>query len=307
MKKKGLVISMVFSLVVCLCLALFCACGKTPDNPKDADHTITDPNGDGNQQTKYSQILQNVLNSDYYNGLIDMRRNKNNLSASEKRSFKPIPYGFLAKQGFDVNELIQSGNEITSYPFIRESEPNSLYLALNVETKANPNYFTNYYIKYNLTKKEIDDVNMLFGGSYIQAFFFIQELSNQKTPTIVSKCNMAVDAYNGLLENLSKTSELKTKYKDGLAMLVFESFDEYRPNNYLINLKYISRNWESSNKKTTTLGDLQIVTHNNSGGKMQNGLYVMTYPNRLHLYNFEEMKSEKITIFTDTTITTRYL
>ena len=296
-----------FAMGLTIAMGASACTGKNPNNTKDPDHTITDPNGDDNPQTKYSQILQNVLDSDYYNGLIEMRRNKTILSESEKRSLEPIPYGFLAKQGFDVNELIQSENEVTSYQFIRESEPNSLYCALNVETKANPNYFTNYYIKYDLTQKEVDDLNMLFGGIYIQAFFFIQELSNQKTPTIVSQCNMSVDAYNGLLENLNKTSELKTKYKDGLVMLVFEDFDEYRPNNYLINLKYISKNKETSNKKTTTLGDLQIVTFDNSGGKVENGLFVMRYPNRFSLYQYEEMKSEKITTFSDTVITLRFL
>lgn len=35
MKKKGLVIGMAFSLVVCLCLALFCACGETKTNTGD--------------------------------------------------------------------------------------------------------------------------------------------------------------------------------------------------------------------------------------------------------------------------------
>ena len=73
MKKKGLVISMAFSLVVCLCLALFCACGKTTDTGDTSQREIYNAyvayaTAAGDDVLSYEEWLDSIRGKDGVDG-----------------------------------------------------------------------------------------------------------------------------------------------------------------------------------------------------------------------------------------------
>lgn len=84
---------------------------------------------------------------------------------------------------------------------------NDLFIELRAEIKTDfkfyynkySSYLTNYILKYNLTNQELkalhSDIYSLAGSTtYLQAPFFIQELSYQKTPEVISKKYVTLDA-----------------------------------------------------------------------------------------------------------------
>ena len=78
-KRKNRIVKSCLALIMAATVLSASACGASGtanDPPLNPGHTVTDPSGDnssGNNtpDSPYSQILQNVLNSEYYNELID--------------------------------------------------------------------------------------------------------------------------------------------------------------------------------------------------------------------------------------------
>lgn len=196
-------------------------CNNTAD-PNNTNPPIVNPgdNNGGSQNggtqnggtqnpdySKYSQILQNVMNDNHYNSLIFSAESSSNPKyAYNFAPFQPIPLGFIEDQGFDVQKYqygtLASKSELFSIG-------NDLYVELKLEIPASTNYMANYVLKYSLTDQEIKEMNKLFnpmGSSnerktYYQASFFVQELSYLKTPEIKSvaydtpACNNSVIGY----------------------------------------------------------------------------------------------------------------
>ncbi len=114
------------------------ACTTTP-NP-DQGHTptpdkppVVNPGNDDDDTptlSQYSQILQNVLNSSYYDNLADGFIP----GVIHGNIFQPLPYGFLEDEGFDITALKNDSLHSYTYTFIKDGEPNSLYLCSNVES-----------------------------------------------------------------------------------------------------------------------------------------------------------------------------
>ena len=69
--------------------------------------TSGEQNSDNSNASKYSQLLQNILKSNYYNNLISQAEKNNSLYSSAK--FDPHPYAFLEDEGFDI-EAIENGD-----------------------------------------------------------------------------------------------------------------------------------------------------------------------------------------------------
>lgn len=166
--------------------------GTTPGG----DGTTPGGNGTtpGENNGKYSQILEDVINSDYYNEIIDNFGSDGNLYGSNLEA--PIPYTFLEREGLDIEAIKNDELECKSIAYILNNDTSKLYLSTRAETAAG--YYANYVLSYPLTQKEYDDLYMLHERKYIQSGFFIQELDTQKRATVESHVNVEKDTFSGL-------------------------------------------------------------------------------------------------------------
>ena len=148
--------------------------------------------------SEYSQILNDVLDSDYYADLTDSYRDA--WSYPITKAHEAIPYAFLSREGYDIQAIKDEEIDCDSVAYIKNNDTNTLYLSTRVETNGADPYYTCYTLRYSLTDDEYDDLVMLHQGKYIQAPYFIQELDNQKSAHVESKASITVEAYDGLLQ-----------------------------------------------------------------------------------------------------------
>ena len=187
----GLVLAggMAISMPAC---TLFGGDGTTPGgNGTTPGGNGTTPGGNNGE---YSQILENVLNSSYYNEIIDDYLNSNNKDSQNAEA--PIPYSFLEKEGLDVDAIKNDTLECISVAYILNNDTSKLYLSTRAETKEG--YYANYVLSYPLTEQEYNDLYMLHEDNYIQSGLFIQELDAQKSAKVESHVNVEKDTFNGL-------------------------------------------------------------------------------------------------------------
>lgn len=157
----------------------------------------TKPNSNLN---KYSELLQYVLTNEKYQNIIaNYRAGALDLQSAQ---FDPHPYAFLEDEGFDVEAIKKGDLFCGTRAFVKEDEPNNLYILTRVETKAANPYFTEYMLKYELTEKEMQDYDMLHSKKYLQAVFMNDAVSELKDPVIVSETRCTVEAHNGLTKSL---------------------------------------------------------------------------------------------------------
>lgn len=150
--------------------------------------------------TEYSQILNDVLDSDYYADLTDSYRDA--WSYPITKAHEAIPYAFLSREGYDIQAIKDEEIDCDSVAYIKNNDTNTLYLSTRVETNGADPYYTCYTLRYSLTDDEYDDLVMLHEGKYIQAPYFIQELDNQKTAHVESKASITVEVYDELEQSL---------------------------------------------------------------------------------------------------------
>lgn len=184
--------------------------GQTGGDDTDPD----DPTIDNNDPTpepeeKYSQILNDVLESDYYAELTDMYRG---ISFQISKAHEAIPYAFLSREGFDIQAIKDEEIDCDSVAYIKNDDTSTLYLSTKVVTDGADPYYTCYTLSYPLTDKEYDDLAMLHQEKYIQAPYFIQELDNQKTAKVISKASITVEAYDGILNYLVGFAQMTSAF-----------------------------------------------------------------------------------------------
>ncbi|MBR4999028.1 MAG: hypothetical protein IKY10_04025, partial [Clostridia bacterium] len=177
------------------------------NNSSNNSNNSSNNNSTTEQESQYSQMLLNVINDENYNALIQMAMKDK--SVYNRGEFKPHPYAFLEDEGFDVNAIVNGDLICVSQAFTIENEPNALYITTRAETKSDKPYFTQYILKYNLTKQEMADYKMLHEGFYAQACFLVNEISELHTPEVLSKTNITVHAQTTLLNALKKYQETK--------------------------------------------------------------------------------------------------
>ena len=189
-----------------------CSLGsQTGGNDTDPD----DPTIDNNDPTpepeeKYSQILNDVLESDYYAELTDMYEAAWNYPIT--KAHEAIPYAFLSREGFDIQAIKDEEIDCDSVAYIKNDDTSTLYLSTKVVTDGADPYYTCYTLSYPLTDKEYDDLVMLHQEKYIQAPYFIQELDNQKTAKVISKASITVEAYDGILNYLVGFAQMTSAF-----------------------------------------------------------------------------------------------
>ena len=196
--------------------ATMVGCTYTPstDKPVDPDNPIVDPinpdnpnpNPDNPDPTEqYSDILRAVLNDPYYD---EIAEEFHNVNAADSRSNKiyAIPYGYIESIGIDTSPIKNDEVEAYATTYIKDDEPNYLYVYARVENNDSTPYYTCYNLKYSITDQEKEELEMLHEDGYIQAPFFIQELSNQKTPVDTKVASLTVERFNSFSNSFKKNS-----------------------------------------------------------------------------------------------------
>ena len=240
---------------------------SSPSSPSD-----TDPDDkDDDPYSQYSGILQTVLKSSYYNGLID-EYVSNKYRYSNK--YAPIPFKFLQSQGHNIEEYKNDTLQCLCSAYVNENDKSRLYLSVKAENEyAGAKYYTNYILSYPLTEKEYDDLYMLHWRGYRQASYFIQELDNQKTAKIESSINVEVDTYERLVSyvNKSKTvTEVYPKYTS----VILDVIDVDVPNLYMsVNIRSNNSNQIGEMIHKTELRELKIYFYSTCGLK-DNSRYI---------------------------------
>ena len=206
--KRALTIALSGALSISL-LAGAVACA--PEN----NNNVTPPNGEitnpikPGEETGYSKILTDVLNSSYYNGLLD----EFHAGTSKGSNYlAPVPYHFLSEQGFNVENIKNSSYDLVSSSYISNNKNELVVITSLTQTNNNNAYKTIYQLKYNLTNQEYKDFIMLSEGDYIQSTFFIQELDNHKTPTVISEFKINKETYNKMVSKLNEKEEIKNAF-----------------------------------------------------------------------------------------------
>lgn len=178
------------------------ACTNASVNPPPGDDPTIEKPTDSPTAT-HSQLLYDVIGSSYYMNLI----NENNITGdiyAKSQVLASIPYGFLEKQGFDINAIKNDDIQCSSIYYKKaEEKANNIYVSVKVENKAKISYYTCYTLKYNLTDLEYSDLEYASESYGVEAPLMIQELSYQKTPTIEGYANMYTYAYKEILEYMT--------------------------------------------------------------------------------------------------------
>ena len=222
--------------------------GQTGGDDTDPD----DPAIDNNDPTlepeeKYSQILNDVLESDYYAELTDMYEAAWNYPIT--KAHEAIPYAFLSREGFDIQAIKDEEIDCDSVAYIKNDDTSTLYLSTKVVTDGADPYYTCYTLSYPLTDKEYDDLVMLHQEKYIQAPYFIQELDNQKTAKVISKASITVEAYDELLQAFIDNEMYSTEVF-GLNDIEMDFLDfNVNDNTFEVNL----RTWPYRGNNTSTM------------------------------------------------------
>lgn len=197
--------------------------GTTPDSSQTQQGST--PSTNQIDISQYSQLLQNVLTSEYYNGLI--AQSKTDAVNTLKNGYCSHPFGFLEDEGYDVNAIWNGTIDCYSAGFVLKEEPNNLYIQTRVETKTATPYYTEYVLRYTLTDEEMEDYKMIHSGGYIQAAFMNDAISQTRTPEVLSEVKCTVEAHKNLNETFSKMNEIKGILNNkSLSTMSMVDFDE---------------------------------------------------------------------------------
>ena len=179
-----------------------------PDNPN--------PNPDNPDPTEqYSDILRAVLNDPYYDEVIEEYHNAEEGTTRVNKIFA-IPYGYLESIGIDATPIKNDEVEAYATTYIKDDEPNYLYVYARVENNDSTPYYTCYNLKYSITDQEKEELEMLHEDGYIQAPFFIQELSNQKTPVDTKVASLTTERYEAYLNDFRRDRNIRDVLGDDL-------------------------------------------------------------------------------------------
>ncbi len=249
--------------------------------PGDEDPWAPDYSG-------FSQAMQNVLTENYYQSLITKAEQHSNLGSYSKNNnaYMAIPYQFLTDQGFDVLNISKNNLRARSELF---TEGNDLYITLYAEKAASTNYFANYVLKYELTDQELSDLNRLYSSAspasnatYVQAPFFIQEISKLKTPEVISEAYITPEAYERVNADIGYGTSI---FENGVMNATFMGYEHTNRHYYSF---LICENSENA-KAVKNTGKMGMITYHMAGNSTTN------FDNNTIYDNAENNVSSKIT------------
>ncbi len=204
--KKRIIKTVCALLLLCAATLGAAACtivlpGGNPAPGTNADGTPqTTPSAPNEQNnSKYSALLNSVINDKYYNALISNADRFN----VDQPVYDPHPYAFLEDQGIDVDKIKNGEYEAYTMSFVFDDKPNEL----NIHTRVliNDEYYESFLITYKLSKQEMEEYQKLHGHSYNDyskyAFFLNDKISETKQPINIEQTQLT-----------KKTQEDFTKY-----------------------------------------------------------------------------------------------
>lgn len=194
--------------------ATMVGCTYTPstNKPVDPDNPIVDPinpdnpnpNPDNPDPTaQYSDILRAVLNDPYYDEVIEEYHNAEEGTERVNKIFA-IPYGYIESIGIDTTPIKNDAVEAYATTYIKDDEPNYLYVYARVENNDSTPYYTCYNLKYSISDQNKEEYEMLHKGSYIQAPLFVQEISKRKTPVEAKVASLTKARYESYLREFKR-------------------------------------------------------------------------------------------------------
>lgn len=198
---KGRIKMAVTSLALAASAAFLALTGCTTDTADPGTTPGTTPGADpGTNPTEYSQLVTDLANDTEVNALIDQANQDTSLFSTPL--FDPHPYSFLEKEGLNV-EAIKSGDlYCRTVSFVRDDEPNNLYIMTYAESAGVEPYYSEYMLRYTLTDQEMEDYDKLHDDEYIQAVFLNDAIAAAKTADVISATKMTVNAHNNLAQAL---------------------------------------------------------------------------------------------------------
>ncbi len=164
------------------------------------DSPLSDILGTNPEESKYSQMLLNVLNDSYYNSLHEQLTNENWMNLYNTPAYDPHPYAFLEDEGIDTNKILNGTYPAFTMSFVLDEEPNNLYIHTRVLIDGS--YYQSYLITYKLTNKEMSDYQEMHGQTGIDnsfkwpAFFLNDEISKIKQPTQVLETKYSIETFS---------------------------------------------------------------------------------------------------------------
>ena len=191
-----------------------------------------------------------------------------------------LPYGFYEDEGIDVAGVKNNDLSAGAHLYIKNDEPNNLYVSTDAETKtAESDYYSNYLLKYSLNDAELKDLKMLFEGDYIQANFFIQELSYTKIPSVISEFKIDVDTYNGLLTTLNKNTNVSSAlYSQKINIFNVFSY-EVMDQDCLFHIQLATASSTNKNIGQSKIADINLMASESSRWSFSNNsIFNMRYP-----------------------------
>ncbi len=194
------------------CDALFNDNGSNNNGP-----VIENPNS-----PQGSETFQAVTSDPYYTNLL----NNYYLRGNVVPLLYALPVGYMEENGFDMSKLQDSKLIFDSIAYIKNDDHNTLYVYTDIyDYTSMPDAFnTCYTLAYRLTDQEYEEFTSLNRGGYIQANFFVQELSRSKTPVEANCVKMTTDLYstftsrfknsNTYTKNIWGTDEIQIDFLD---------------------------------------------------------------------------------------------
>ena len=218
--------------------ATMVGCTYTPstNKPVDPDNPIVDPinpdnpnpNPDNPDPTEqYSDILRAVLNDPYYDEVIEEYHNAEEGTERVNKIFA-IPYGYLESIGVDTTPIKNDEVEAYATTYIKDDEPNYLYVYARVENNDSTPYYTCYNLKYSISDQNKEEYEMLHKGRYIQAPFFVQELSNQETPVEAKVASLTKARYESYLREFKRDPIIQEALGEDIDFTLLDFSVEYQ-------------------------------------------------------------------------------
>lgn len=286
MKLKRLVALFLSVVAVAGGVSAFTGC-KPKDNPDDGNgdtDKVTDGDDGEKDSKEYCPILQTVLTSDYYNNLIDSQQYLHFNSPE----FNPAPFNFLEQRGHNMDSIKKGTLMCDTYIYFVDNNKSDLYMSVKTDN-ANGD-ITNYVLKYNITNKEYEDLKMLYDGNYIQAPLFIQEMDNQKTPTVESCVSVTYKTYKMLLDEFN-ASEIKKAFNSDNIDIDISKLNT----NYELELNVRDKHIEDPINNSHQLRKYSAILRASVGLTYNNNVYNMLKLN-IRSANFDEFYSTYQTI-----------
>ena len=318
MKPNKIVLSLIFVFIFMFSVCVFTACSPNcqgliiPNNQSSSEDSTSNStnsgdtnnnSGNSNNQSgdsdgktqEFSSVLDKVLNDELYLNL----RNKfiKNNYIVKSNDMLPIPYKFLRNHGHNVDAYLDGILDAFASSYIYDNDKNHIYVSVKAENVSNSrygNFYTNYVLKYPLTDQEYDEYIYLRKGYYLQAYLFIQELDNQKTPEMLSKVNIAKQTYEYMINSYGKSVLNPNKYNS-------IEIDITNLNENMISVSLRSKS--NKNYYATTIGfaNLETIPDYTRVYKYDNDVYYIVDAYQVNVLDLDKYPSslQKITSFGD--------